>query len=70
MNKDAPGERNDNGERFIQLRGNNLVIGGSLSPHRECYEVTWVSPDKDTENQIDHLTISRQWRSSLCGARM
>jgi hypothetical protein len=35
----------------------------------ENVTVTWVSPDKDTENQIDHLTISRQWRSSLCDVR-
>jgi hypothetical protein len=38
-------------------------------PYRECHKVTWISPDKDTENQIDQLTISRQWRSSLCDVR-
>jgi hypothetical protein len=70
MGKHMPGERNENGECFIELCGNyNLVIGGSLFPLRECHKVTWVSPDKDTENQINHLTISRQWRSSLCDVR-
>jgi hypothetical protein len=45
------------------------VTGGSLFPYRECHKVTWVSPDNETENQIDHLTSSRKWRSSLCDVR-
>jgi endonuclease/exonuclease/phosphatase family metal-dependent hydrolase len=70
MGKHETGERNDNRERFIELCGSyNLVIGGSPFPHTECHKVTWVSLNKDTENQINHLTISRQWRSSLCDIR-
>jgi hypothetical protein len=45
------------------------VTGGSLFPHRQCHKVTWVSLDKNTGNQTDHLIISRQWRSSLCDVR-
>jgi hypothetical protein len=45
------------------------MIEGLLFPYRECHRVTWVSPDNETENQINHLTISRQWRSSLCDVR-
>jgi endonuclease/exonuclease/phosphatase family metal-dependent hydrolase len=68
--KHTLGESNDNRDCFIELCGNyNLVIGGSVFPHRECHKVTWVSCDKDTENQIDHLSISRQWRSSLYDVR-
>jgi endonuclease/exonuclease/phosphatase family metal-dependent hydrolase len=70
MGRYALGERNDNGQHLIELSGNyNLVIEGSLFPHRECHKVTWVSLDNKTENQIDHQTISRQWRSSLCDVR-
>ncbi|XP_065356005.1 uncharacterized protein LOC135950386 [Calliphora vicina] len=48
---------------------NNLVIGGSLFPHKPVHKVTWVSPDHVTENQIDHITISRKWRGSLLDVR-
>jgi len=56
------GEMNDNGERFLETYAmNNQVIGASLFPHK----VTWVSPDYVTENQIDHLCISKRFRRSL-----
>ncbi|XP_058817284.1 uncharacterized protein LOC131680587 [Topomyia yanbarensis] len=47
----------------------DLVIGGSLFPHRPVHKVTWVSRDGFTENQIDHIRISRKWRRSLLDVR-
>ena len=49
---------------------NNFVIGGSLFPHKLQHKTTWTSPDKKTENQIDHITIDRKWRSSLLDVRV
>ncbi|KAL1403652.1 hypothetical protein pipiens_019268, partial [Culex pipiens pipiens] len=46
-----------------------MVIGGSLFPHRSVHKVTWVSRDGRTENQIDHICISRKWRRSLLDVR-
>jgi hypothetical protein len=70
MGKQALGESNVSRECLVELCANySLVIGGSLYPHTECHKVTWVSPDNDTESQMDHLTVSRQWKSSLCNAR-
>ena len=43
----------------------DLVIGGTIFPHKDCHKVTWVSPDHKTENQIDHVAIGRKWRRSL-----
>jgi hypothetical protein len=64
------GERNVNGELFIDLCANHeLVIGESLFPHRKCHKVTWVSPGHETENQIDHIAISKKFRSSLLNVR-
>ena len=64
------GQMNENGEMFTDFcTYNELVIGGSIFPHKRCHKVTWVSPDNKTENQIDHITIRRNWRSTLQDVR-
>ena len=60
------GTQNDKGLRlceFSQLNG--LVIAGTLFPHKDIHKATWVSADGGVRNQIDHLLISGQWRSSI-----
>ncbi|XP_058630445.1 craniofacial development protein 2-like [Onychostoma macrolepis] len=65
------GVMNDNGERFAELCAiNNLVIGGSVFPHKWIHKSTWVSPDGVTENQIDHICISKKFRRSLQDVRI
>ena len=64
------GMMNENGEIFADFcTFNELVIGGSIFPHKNCHKATWVSPDNKTENQIDHITISHNWRSTLQDVR-
>lgn len=54
-------------ERDLQTCAiNNLVIGGSIFPHKR----TWVSPGSKTENQIDHICISKKFRRSLQDVRV
>ena len=53
---------------MVQLMG--LVIGGTLFQHRMSHKVTWRSPHGMVENQIDHVTINRKWRSSLQDVRV
>ena len=66
MGKHGIGMMNHNGERLVELcLGNNFVIGGILFPHKTSNKITWVSPDQKTQNQIDYILISRQWRGSL-----
>lgn len=70
MGKHGEGVRNDNGGRLIEFCGiNELVIGGTLFPHKKCHKLTWTSPNAQTENQIDHILICKKWRSSLLDTR-
>ena len=70
MGRHGMGIRNKNGEKFIDLCMNyNLVIGGSLFPHKDIHKVTWVAPNQRTFNQIDHIAISKKWRRSLLDVR-
>jgi len=71
MGRHGIGEQNENGELFTEFcTFNDLVIGGTLFPHKTTHKATWISPDGRTENQIDHITISRKWRRSLHDVRV
>jgi hypothetical protein len=60
----------DNGELLSELCDNcDLIIGGSVFPHKICHKVSWVSPDNITENQTDHTAISKRFRRSLLDVR-
>ena len=70
MGAEGMGTINENGEFFVDFCAmNDLVIGGTVFPHRKINKVTWISPDMITENQIDHIKISRRWRRTLQDAR-
>ncbi|KAI8439007.1 hypothetical protein MSG28_011306 [Choristoneura fumiferana] len=70
VGKHALGNRSENGNMLVDLCcEQDLVIGGSVFPHKNCHKVSWVSPDRRTENQIDHVMISRKWRHSLLDVR-
>ncbi|KAI8484441.1 hypothetical protein Bbelb_378740 [Branchiostoma belcheri] len=71
MGTHGMGQMNENGERFADLCSlNQLVIGGSIFPHKRIHKATWRSPDHVTENQIDHVCISRKFRRSLQDVRV
>ena len=65
MGKNGIGIMNENGEFFASFCAiNNLVIGGTRFPHKQLHIAPWFSPDMKTENQIDHVCISRKfWKS-------
>ena len=70
MGQQGIGQMNENGELLADFCIiNRLVIGGTLSPHKQLHKSTWVSPDGRTTNQIDHIAISCRWRSSLLDVR-
>ena len=64
------GIRNNNGSTLIALCPTfQLVIGGSVFPHKEIHKYTWTSPNRKTQNQIDHICVSQKWRGSLLDVR-
>ena len=70
MGRHGTGMQNENGEIFAEFcSSNELVIGGTIFPHKNIHKTTWTSPDGRTENQIDHITIGRKWRRSLYDVR-
>ena len=71
MGKHGVGSMNENGGLFADFCVlNNLVIGGSIFPHKKHHKSTWMSPDGRTENRIDHFAISRRWRTSMQDVRV
>ena len=65
------GQINENGKGFADLRAlNRLVIGGSIFPYKHTHKATWIFPNHVTENQIDHICISRKFRRSWRDVRV
>ena len=61
---------NDNGLRLATLASEyDLVIGSTLFPHKVKHKGTWLSPDGNTTNQIDHVLVKRKFRTSLLDVR-
>ncbi|XP_078348425.1 uncharacterized protein LOC144633423 [Oculina patagonica] len=52
------------------VRQMELVIDGTLFPHKECHKRTWRSPDGGIVDQIDHLAFSKRWSSLLQDVRV
>ena len=67
------GANNTGYERMMGKHGlcaeNSIVIGGSVFTHKEVHKATWVSPDQVTENQIDHIGISKKFRRTMLDVR-
>ena len=71
MGRHGMGAMNDNGRRFTEFCAfNKLIIGGSLFPHKDVHKATWISPDRVTENQLDHITTHRKFRTSMLDVRV
>lgn len=71
MGREGLGTMNENGERLADFCAlNNLVIGGTVFPHKNIHKATWLSPDHITENQIDHICINKKFRRTMEDVRV
>ncbi|GFR92148.1 craniofacial development protein 2 [Elysia marginata] len=71
MGKHGEGERNENSERLFEFCAmNDLIITGTLFPHKKIHKLTWVSPDGKTKNQIDHTLINKKFKTSVRDTRV
>ena len=71
MGREGCGVQNDNGERLVEWCAfNNMIIGGTLFPHRNIHKLTWTSPNGRDKNQIDHLMVNSMWCRSLLDVRV
>ena len=63
-------DSNDNGNRLLSFCAMfELTVGGTLQQHADIHKGTWRSPDGKTVTQIDHICISKKWRSTLLDVR-
>ena len=66
IGKSGCGQMSENGERLADICGlNDLVIGGTIFKHREIHKLTWISPDGNVKNEIDHVLVNWRWKHSL-----
>ena len=68
MGRHGLGEMNENGEMLADFCSTNTLV--TIFLHRKCHKATWVSSDKLTENQIDHVMVRQRYRSSLQNVRV
>ena len=71
MGKEGLGQMNENGLLFADFCTlNELIIGGTLFPHKSIQEATRISPDLRTENQTVHIAVTEKWRTVLQDIRV
>ena len=57
---------NDNGTRVIDFAvSRNMVLSSTYFEHKNIHKATWVSPDGQTKNQIDHVLIDGRHCSNV-----
>lgn len=66
MERHGIGRKNENGENLLDIcQRNNVVLTDTILSHRDERKVTWISPKKKTENQNDHILVTRQYRTPI-----
>jgi hypothetical protein len=60
----------DNGIRVVNFDTSKYhIVKSTKFPHRNVHKYTWMSPDGNIHNQIDHILIDRRRHSSVLDVR-
>ncbi|EFN64073.1 Craniofacial development protein 2, partial [Camponotus floridanus] len=63
-------ESNDNGVRVINFAtGKNLIVKSTYFRHKNIHKQTWISPDGNTRNQIDHVLADKRRHTNVLDVR-
>ncbi|XP_054082831.1 craniofacial development protein 2 isoform X1 [Zeugodacus cucurbitae] len=63
-------ETSPNGLRLIDFAGaRNMVVCSTRFQHKKIHQATWLSPDRNTRNQIDHVVIDGRHVSCVLDVR-
>ena len=63
-------ESNDNGVRVINFAtGKNFIIKSTYFRHKDIHKQTWISPDGNTRNQIDHVLTDKRRHTNVLDVR-
>ena len=66
MQKFGIGIMNDSGQRKCDFcSANGFIITGTNFPHKDIHKLTWGSPDGRTVNQIHHVLVNGNMRTSF-----
>ena len=71
IGKSSPHEiTNKNGERLITFAiSKNLLVKSTYFEHKDIHKYTWISPDGQTLNQIDHVLVDRRRHTNIMDVR-
>ena len=62
-------DSNDNRVIIVNFAtSKNLVVKSTMFPHLNIHKCIWTSPDGQTHNQIDHILIDRDRRTTFQGS--
>jgi hypothetical protein len=61
---------NDNGVTVVNFAtSKNITVNSTMFSHRNIHKYTWMSPDRKTHSQIDHILIDRLRHWSVIDVR-
>lgn len=65
------GRTNDNGDRMLSLcQSTNLCVADTWFSRKRIHQWTWISNDGHTRKAIDHILVSKRWKSAIHNCRV
>lgn len=60
----------NNGVKLIEFAiAKGMTLSSTYFPHKIIHKGTWISPDGNTKNQIDHILVDKRYASHVIDVR-